>query len=300
MIVDVKTALDSQNLWLMCHKLARRYPSLRLQSLGKSHSGTDIPHFSMGEGSASTLIVGTHHALEWITGLLLLQFIEEFAGRCENGGTLGGFRCRSILESRRYDIIPVLNVDGVDIVRHGAPLGQAFAFQAPRDVSLSRVWQANAAGVDLNHNYDAGFELGKAFERASGITGPGPTRFSGERPHSEPEVRALVKLIEQNPPACVLAYHAQGEEIYWSYGQRTHPRAQTMAEIFAALSGYRPATPSGMAAGGRRKDRGIERVGPPPFSKAVGRGQNPGPLCLLPQIYRRNLQLLLIAPLLLS
>ena len=49
-------------------------------------------------------------------------------------------------------------------------------------------WQANARGVDLNHNYDAGFLEYKQIEAEQGILGGGPTRYSGECPESEPEV----------------------------------------------------------------------------------------------------------------
>ena len=39
-------------------------------------------------------------------------------------------------------------------------------------------WQANVRGVDLNHNYDAGFDAYKQLEPSLGITGGGPTRQS--------------------------------------------------------------------------------------------------------------------------
>lgn len=45
--------------------------------------------------------------------------------------------------------------------------------------------------VDLNHNFDAGWELLHKMERQEGYIGPGPTATAENRPHSEPETRAI-------------------------------------------------------------------------------------------------------------
>ncbi len=86
-------------------------------------------------------------------------------------------------------------------------------------------WQANARGVDLNHNFDAGFELCKQAEQSAGILGPGPGKYGGERPESEPETRSICRFIRTQPVRQLYAFHSQGEEIYYQYGEHTPPRA---------------------------------------------------------------------------
>jgi len=49
-------------------------------------------------------------------------------------------------------------------------------------------------GVDLNRNYPASWEEAKAQEEALGIFGPGPTRYGGPYPLSEPESSAMVSF----------------------------------------------------------------------------------------------------------
>ena len=82
---------------------------------------------------------------------------------------------------------------------------------------LSR-WQANARGVDLNHNYDAGFYEYKKLEEEKGIVA-GATRYSGEHPFSEPETAYLSSFIRFTESlSMIMTFHSSSEEIYYSSG----------------------------------------------------------------------------------
>ena len=58
-------------------------------------------------------------------------------------------------------------------------------------------WQANARGVDINHNFNAGWAALQLQERAAGIGGPSPRQWGGPAPESEPETRAMTELCRR-------------------------------------------------------------------------------------------------------
>lgn len=92
----------------------------------------------------------------------------------------------------------------------------------------------------------------------------------------------------------VLALHAQGEEIYWRYGNRTPPQSHLMAEVMAVSSGYTAAEPTGLASHGGFKDWFIEETGRPGFTVECGRGKNPLPLDDFEPLYERLREMLAI------
>ena len=92
----------------------------------------------------------------------------------------------------------------------------------------------------------------------------------------------------------MVALHAQGEEIYWEYGERTPPEAGLMAEIAAAVSGYRAAAPTGLAGHGGFKDWFVEQTGRPGFTVEWGKGRNPLPETAFEPMYDKAREMLLL------
>ena len=120
----------------------------------------------------------------------------------------------------------------------------------------------------------------------------------GEYPESEPESRALAALCRRVPFCHVVALHTQGEEIYWRYGDRTPSQSRMMAQVLAAVSGYRMADPSESASHGGFKDWFIDCFARPGFTLELGRGQNPLPLREFEEIYQKAREMLLLSLLL--
>ena len=60
----------------------------------------------------------------------------------------------------------------------------------------------------------------------------------GRAPLNQKESRALAGYTAYIDPDLILAYHAQGKEIYWQFDDITVAGAQELGERFAALSGY--------------------------------------------------------------
>ncbi|ADU26476.1 M14 family metallopeptidase [Ethanoligenens harbinense] len=270
------------------HKLQERYASLRTQTIGESVLGRPLFLYLLGQGPCQALYVGGVHALEYITSMLLVRFTERLCACAETGGTLHGLGAASFLSNHALAVLPMLNPDGVEIHLHGAQTAGAAAATVMRlsggDFST---WQANARGVDLNHNFDAGFRILKQQEAQHGIHGPGPGKFGGYRPESEAETRALCHLCRRIPFKKTIAFHSQGEELYWHYGPKTPPEACQMAMRLGNSAGYAVKNPTGMAAHGGFKDWFIQTFARPGFTVEVGKGHNPLPPENCPVIYEK-------------
>lgn len=72
-----------------------------------------------------------------------------------------------------------------------------------------KLWKANANGVDINRNFDAGWEDINQKEE------PGSEFFKGYYKDSEPETIILENLIQENDYTCILNYHAKGQWVYY-------------------------------------------------------------------------------------
>jgi g-D-glutamyl-meso-diaminopimelate peptidase len=125
--------------------------------------------------------------------------------------------------------------------------------------------------VDLNHNYDAGFLSYKELERERGIA-PGPTRYAGDCPLSEPETHALASFIKYDSALqMILTLHTAGEEIYYSDGGRDKERVERIARKLSALSGYKLSRPEGLSAYGGLTDWYIKEFSRPSFTVECGK-----------------------------
>lgn len=254
-------------------RLKKRIPDLKIELFGRSLLGRGLYALHIGKGSRSLLLAGAFHGMEHLTAALLLRYSGDL---------------RETLLPCRVTIVPMVNPDGVAIQTGG--MAQAGRF-APLVKKVSggdtSHWQANARGVDLNHNFDAGWQELRQREIAAGITGPSPTRFGGYYPESEPESHALAQLCRREQFSMAAALHSQGEEIYWEYGEKTPRRSLEIARAMAEVSGYRVASPEGLAVGGGMKDWFLTAFCRPAFTIEVGKGENPLPDSDLNAIYEK-------------
>lgn len=95
-------------------------------------------------------------------------------------------------------------------------------------------WKANINGVDLNNQFPAKWEV----EAARKIKRPAPRDYPGTAPLTEPESTAMATLTRNSDFDRVLAFHTQGEVIYWGFLNLEPPNAEALAEEFARVSGY--------------------------------------------------------------
>ena len=279
--------------------LRERFPFLHVSVPGKSVLGRPIYALQIGETRECVLFAGAFHGMEWLTCSLLLRFADELCTALDTGRAVADIDVRRALLGRGLMILPCVNPDGVEISLHGANSALSLADSVTTISGGDTLhWQANARGVDLNHNFDAGWYILRQLELSSGIREPAPTRYGGSAPESEPETQLLTALCRSIPFRHVLAFHSQGEEIYWRYGSYLPPRSVLMTRILAAVSGYRPASAEGLASHGGFKDWFIHEFRRPGFTIEIGRGKNPLPISDLFPIYDRLCEMLTLAAIL--
>lgn len=96
--------------------LKQTYPFLQNGSIGKSVLGKDIPFIRVGRGQKEVFYSASYHANEWITSILLLEFLYEYCAAIQNNSTIWNFSARRLFESVSIYIVPLVNPDGVDLV----------------------------------------------------------------------------------------------------------------------------------------------------------------------------------------
>ena len=282
-----KSPLTSKRLKSAISELSLSSKGVRAFYIGESVLKKQIHAISIGNINTATIFVSAVHAQEWITALLTMKFFENLAYHYDLGIDFMGTDL-SALDDNGIVLIPMLNPDGVDIAINGVSSGEQFSGLISEAMRRdARSWQANARGVDLNHNFDAGFYLLRQMEITKGIDAPSPRQYGGKTPHSEPETKALTDFCESADFARAVAFHSQGEEIYYKYGGNTPSSAKFIGQMLAASSNYKLCEPTGLASHGGFKDWFIERYRRPAFTIEIGRGTNPLPISALDGIYNR-------------
>lgn len=258
-------------------------------SIGKTVLGNDILLFKVGKGPKNVFYNGTHHALEWITSSLLMKFGFCLAKNSKNNFRMDGYDINDLLSKVTFHILPRLNVDGTELVMNNIKyqklLEKLSEFNEGYD--FDKKWQSNINGVDLNHNYDADFEKGNNDK-------PYYTRYRGTYPESEPEVKSVCDYVRNNNFDLCIAFHSQGEVIYYDYNGKVPKNSYEIVRVFAKESGYLPDKPVDAASFGGFKDWFIDKYNKPAYTIEVGKGKNPLPFSDFESIYEKVVKIMLL------
>lgn len=292
-------ALTSEDLLRREDALTERFDFIDCETIGYSVLGRPLKVLRMGTGKNELFISAAHHGNEWITALLAIRFAECFARACALNETLCGEDAAALLGRVRLYLLPLVNPDGMDIANgalddaHGGHLRELARTQPQTPYPSG--WKANYNGTDLNLNYPAGWETAKQNKAKQGVSGSGPRDWVGAYALCEPESMALYTFTRKRDFRMVLAFHTQGEEIYWRYGANDPPMAAIVASRLSAASGYAlMETPYASAFAGY-KDWFINSFNRPGFTIEAGKGISPLPLRMLDDICRRNIPLMMAA-----
>lgn len=283
------------------HTLGERYPFLHTTTIATTKYNRQVTAIRIGCGRRRVILTAAHHANEWITALVLLAFLEDYACAFTAGQRLFGHPARQLYRQTTLYLVPLVNPDGVDLVTGAVCLADEQYRQAkmiadryPR-VPFPDGWKANADGVDLNLNYPAGFEKAVQIKKALGFSAPAPCNWPGQDPLDQPESAALAALTEQVRPHAIVALHTQGREIYWSYGNYQAHDARELGQRMACVSGYQLAEPDPNSANAGYKDWFEDRFSRPGYTIEAGLGENPLPLSQLGEIYSQVMPILVLA-----
>lgn len=301
-VVPTDIAYSSALVGFCVRGLAARYPFIRTGEAGKSHMGRPLWTMTMGEGQNRVMYNAAHHANEWITTPILLRFAEQLAAAYAGGGSVFGTPAAEILSYSTLCLVPAVNPDGIDLVTGDIVAGEyyeqarAIAADYPQ-FSFPDGWKANIQGIDLNLQYPAQWEQARENKFAQGIRSPAPADYVGSAPLVAPESRAMYDFTLAFDPALILAYHTQGEVVYWRFADYEPTGARQIAELFADVSGYAVEdTPFASGFAGY-KDWFIQDYDRPGYTIEAGLGINPLPIADFPAIYEKNLGILTLGTL---
>jgi len=194
-------------------KLAGMYPELiSVFEIGRSVEDRQIITIQLGKGQKSLIMVGSHHAREYITSAFLMRMIDEYAYAYHTTGRYGSYDIKKLLDSVTIHIVVMLNPDGVNLVQNGpdSVRDRAALDKIKMLKSTYDEWKSNINGVNLNANYPAEWTL----KRSTGE--PDSETFKGYRAGSEPEVRALMDYSKKNNFKLAASFHSKGEVVYWA------------------------------------------------------------------------------------
>ena len=96
----------------------------------------------------------------------------------------------------------------------------------------------------------------------------------------------------------VIAYHTQGQEIYWQFQNYNPPDSLIIGRQFSDASGYRLSeTPYNSSFAGF-KDWFIQNYNRPGYTIEAGIGENPLPISQFDEIYNDNIGILILGSIL--
>lgn len=280
--------------------LGERYQNrVTVSVIGQSLDGRNLYDVIVGDPSAprQVMIQGAIHAREYITVPLMMQQLEALLAGYDNG-YYNDIPLKDLLSGTTIHFVPMANPDGVSLSQSGESAIRSDALRqviqtcyaqdtadqrtaAPYDQYLTR-WKSNANGVDLNHNFDAGWgRLNAALFHNSA------TNYKGPTPLSEPESQALAGLADQYRFKAVINYHAMGNVIYWDTEQNQEAQSSLdLANRVSASNGY---TILGSLGAGGYKDWLQQKDGSVPgITIEVGSTQAPVSFAEYPAIWDQN------------
>jgi g-D-glutamyl-meso-diaminopimelate peptidase len=266
------------------------YPFLQVPFIGKTVLEKNIPEINIGKGEKRVHYNGSFHANEWITTPIIMTFLNDYLLSLTNHNPIRGLVMSRLYQQTNLSIVPMVNPDGVDLVLHGPPANETWKKRVVEYNNGSTdftSWKANIRGVDLNDQFPARWEL----EKGRNPKQPGPRDYVGEKPLSEPEAIAMAELTKKRDFSRVLAFHTQGEVIYWGFENLEPPESEVIVNEFSRVSGYEPVKTIESYAG--YKDWFIQDWQRPGFTVELGRGINPLPLSMFDEIYQKTLGIFL-------
>ena len=284
-------------------ELVSAFPFLRTELLTDTAFDRSIRTLVIGTGPRKVIYAAAFHANEWITTPVLLKFVEDYAQAIVDGTDIYGVDAATLAETVTIYTVPMVNPDGVDLVTGEIVPGEVQYEIARRmgenypAIAFPDGWKANLLGVDLNLQYPAGWLMAREIKFSQGYTRPGPRDYVGRAPLDQKESRALAGYTEYIDPDLILAYHAQGREIYWQFDDIEVPGSRELGERLAQASGYTLTQPGEQSSYAGYKDWFIKVFRRPGYTIEVGSGTNPLPLEQFDEIYRDNLGILVTAAL---
>ena len=297
-VVQTDISYTSDILKLNLDSFKKIYPFLEFTIIGRTVLGNPITSIKFGKGPKEIFYNAAIHANEWITTPLLMKFLENLCKSYVNNTPIFGTNPNDIYSNISLYVVPMINLDGVDLVtgklvpgNFGYEKAKQISFNYP-DIPFPSGYKANIEGTDLNLQFPADWEKAKDIKYEQGFNKPAPRDFVGFGPLTAPESVAIYSFILKHNFKLMLTYHTQGRVIFYEFQGNEPPESKEIVELFAKTSGYTPeSTPFNSSFAGL-KDWYILYYKRPGFTVEAGIGNNPLPISQFDSIYRENLGIL--------
>lgn len=113
-------------------------------------------------------------------------------------------------------------------------------------------------------------------------------------PLTEPESLAIYNFTLVHDFRLVIAFHTQGQEIYWNFQNINPPQGYDIGKKFAESSGYLLTDVPYNSSFAGYKDWFIQDYNRPSYTVEAGIGENPLPIEQFDEIYNDNLGILIL------
>lgn len=156
-VVDTQVSYSSEILEKDIQNLKLIYPFLEVGEIGKSVLNKSLPYIKIGNGNKKVFYSAAFHANEWITSLVLMKFLEEYAKAFVENKNIFGHNAQALYYTTSLYIVPMVNPDGVDLVtgsiknvedayKNAVQIANNFP-----EIPFPDGWKANINGVDLKN-----------------------------------------------------------------------------------------------------------------------------------------------------
>lgn len=283
-LVPTNIAYSSLLSELICEGLVVRFPFISLRIIGYSVMSKPIIMLKIGKGENKVFFNASHHANEWITTPMALNFVQEYANSVINATYLDGVNGEYTFDNTTLYVAPMVNPDGVDLVTGAISKDGELYYDVLKlannypSIPFPSGWKANIRGVDLNLNYPAMWDKAREQKYSQGFTKAGPRDFVGLAPLDQPESKAVYDITNKLGFDLTLSLHTQGEEIYWRFGSYQPEGGRELGEKMALVSGYTLTDPEEFQSYAGYKDWFIMTYLKPGYTVEAGRGVNPLPI----------------------
>lgn len=233
-------------------QMSELYPEyLTIESVGVTADNRNLWMATLGNRTAEkhVLVQASIHAREYMNTLITMKNIEYYLENYDTG-TYNEYSFSQLFDRVCFHIMPMSNPDGVAISQSGPEAIRdsnlrniiyqcynsdlAIGKVSTDEAEYWRLWKANARGVDLNRNFNSGWDM------YEGTTGPSADHYKGEAPESELETQAILKVMKEYPTAVVISNHSMGNIIYWDCGSQgeVHEADRQLAELVSRVTGF--------------------------------------------------------------
>lgn len=242
---------------MLCNDIDRiknQYKDISVNTLAITQDERKIFEIIIGNQTATKQIVIQYgmHANEYLNCLLAVKQVEYIFENMDNV-VYKDKKIRDYLKMACIHILPMVNPDGITVSQYGVQLINNSTlkenikscfyketlcdFDRANEFQISEFfnsWKANACGVDLNRNFDVGWE------DYYGSPTYASKYFKGDKPNSQIETKAILELVERINPIAVISYHSQGSIIYSDYGctGEIKQAENSLAELASSVTGY--------------------------------------------------------------